>query len=539
MRPAAPGAGALHESQTQPPHAQHGILTAGLPRRVATFTLGALLLSGLQPALAAGNSRSPNFIVILADDAGWGDLGCYGNTNIATPRLDRMAREGVRFTDFYAAAPFCSPSRAALLTGRLPARCGVPYVLFPAEHHGLPPDEITLAEQLKPRGYATACIGKWHLGWDKPFRPQRRGFDAFFGLPYSNDAHEWLVGEPFTQISGVMPLPLVDGDRIAEAPVDQATLTQRYTRRAVEFIRDHRDRPFFLYLAHTMPHIPQYASAAFAGKSRGGRYGDVMEELDWSTGVLLDTLRELGLAEKTLVVFSSDNGAVVRPPKWKSSEGNFPGRNFGGSNGGLRGAKGQTFEGGMRVPCIWWWPGQIPAGRTVHDVASLLDLFPTFAHLAGAPPPADRVYDGRDLGPQLRGKTRITASPPFFYYFGAQLQAVRLGDWKLFLPITNAVQPAPRSLWYEHNPALAERHHRRWPKPTLHNLNNDTAEQRDVAAQHPEVVEKLLAMARAFDTQLQRDQRTLFVVDGPKPPAPGQFRQPEEDLRTWRETDRK
>jgi arylsulfatase A-like enzyme len=501
--------------------------------------LGLLLAAGLEPAAAAQASSRPNFIVILADDLGWGDLGCYGNTNIATPRLDRMAREGIRFTDFYAAAPFCSPSRAALLTGRLPARCGVPYVLFPAEHHGLPPDEITLAEHLKTRGYATACIGKWHLGWDKPFRPQRHGFDVFFGVPYSNDSREWNIGEPFVQVLGLQPLPLVDGDRVVEAPVDQATLTQRYTRRAVQFIRDHRKRPFFLYLAHTMPHIPQYASAAFAGKSRGGLYGDTIEELDWSTGVLLDTLRELGLAENTLVVFTSDNGPVVRPPKWKSEQGNFPGRNFGGSNGGLRGAKGQTFEGGMRVPCVWWWPGKLTEGRVSSVTASLLDLFPTFAGLARAPLPRDRVYDGRDLGPLLRGKPRATPSPPFFYYFSAQLQAVRLEEWKLFLQITNAPQPAPRSLWYEHQPALAERHHRLWPQATLHNLNSDPAEQHDVAAQNPEVVEKLLALAREFDAGLQHDRRELFVVDGPAPPTPGQIRKPDEDLRAWRETDSK
>jgi arylsulfatase A-like enzyme len=495
--------------------------------------LALALIVGYTPIVRAAETPRPNFIVILADDVGWGDLGCYGNTNVATPRLDRVAREGVRFTDFYAAAPFCSPSRTALLTGRHPARCGVPYVLFPAEHHGLPPDEITLAEHLKARGYATACVGKWHLGWDKPFRPLRQGFDEFFGLPYSNDAREWAVGEPFTQTTCLMPLPLVDGERVLEAPVDQATLTQRYTRRAVQFIRDHRDQPFFLYLAHTMPHIPQHASAKFAGRSKAGLYGDVIEELDWSVGTILDTLRELGLASKTLVVFSSDNGAVVRPRNWKSGQGSFAGRDFGGSNGGLRGAKGQTFEGGMRVPGLFWWPDKISAGQTINAPASLLDLFPTFAKLAGMPLPQDRVYDGHDLGPLLRGERKSGEPAPFFYYFGPQLQAVRQGEWKLFLQITNAPQPAPRSLWYDHQPALAEKHHRLWPKATLHDLNRDPAEQRDVAAQHPDIVEKLLALARVFDAGLQREQRELFVVDGPKPPAPGQVRKPDEDLRAW------
>jgi len=211
----------------------------------------------------------PNVIVILADDLGYGDLGCYGSTTIATPRLDRLAREGLRFTDAYAAAPFCSPSRAALLTGRLPARCGLPYVLFPTEHHGLPAGETTIAELLQTRGYATACIGKWHLGWDAPFRPLAQGFDRFHGLPHTNDVREWRVGDAFTQLSMFAPLARVEGERVVESPVDQAELTRHYTEEAVAFIRANRERPFFLYLPHTMPHVPQYASPRFAGKSRG------------------------------------------------------------------------------------------------------------------------------------------------------------------------------------------------------------------------------------------------------------------------------
>jgi arylsulfatase A len=229
----------------------------------------ALLLVALLPSAAradADRSRLPNVVLIVADDLGYGDLGCFGSNDIATPRLDGMAREGIRFTDYSAAAPFCSPSRAALLTGRLPARCGVPYVLFPAERHGLPADEITLAELLRERGYATACVGKWHLGWTAASRPLANGFDEFFGLPYSNDSTEWPLGERFTQVMGPQPLPLIDGDRIIEAPVDQSTLTRRYTERAARFIRENRDRPFFLYLAHTMPHVPQYASPQFKGK---------------------------------------------------------------------------------------------------------------------------------------------------------------------------------------------------------------------------------------------------------------------------------
>jgi arylsulfatase A-like enzyme len=327
-------------------------------------TLGFLVLAAALgfPAAAPAASK-PNLIVILADDLGYGDLGCYGAKTLATPRIDGMARQGARCTDFYAAAPFCSPSRAALLTGRLPVRCGVPYVLFPTEHTGLPAAEITLAEFLKEHGYATACIGKWHLGWDRVFRPQQHGFEVFFGLPYSNDMIEWPVGEPFRQTFGLEPLPLLDGDRVVEAPVQQESLTRRYTERAKAFIRANRDRPFFLYVPHTMPHIPQYASEMFAGKSKGGIYGDAVEELDWSTGQILDTLRDLKLAEKTLVVFTSDNGAVVRPRAAKPA-GPFGERGNGGSVGPLRGSKGTTFEGGMRVPGISGGPALSPPARS-------------------------------------------------------------------------------------------------------------------------------------------------------------------------------
>jgi arylsulfatase A len=497
----------------------------------------AFVAVGFSALAAAPAPRPPNFILIVADDLGYGDLGGYGSERIATPRLDRMAREGTRFTDYYVAAPFCSPSRAALLTGRLPARCGVPYVLFPAEHTGLPPDEVTLAELLKPRGYATACIGKWHLGWDRPFRPTRQGFDEFLGLPYSNDSNEWPVGEPFMQVMGLQPLPLVDGERVVEAPAEQATLTQRYTRRAAEFIRRHRDRPFFLYLPHTMPHIPQYASPDFAGKSRDGLYGDAVEELDWSTGVLLDTLRELNLAGHTLVLFTSDNGANARPPaaaKAKpAAKSRFPGRSLGGSNAPFRAGKGTTFEGGLRVPFIAWWPGQVPAGRTNATPVSALDLLPTFAELAQAKPP-ERTLDGRSIAALLRGAANEGPARPLFHCFGTQLQAVREGPWKLFVPVDRLPAPRPASLWFAHQPLVFERQHRLWPKPTLHHLGSDPGEAKDVAADNPAVVERLLKLAREFEVKFQRDVRPLEVVPGPQPPAPGQIRRTEDDLSAWR-----
>jgi arylsulfatase A len=260
-------------------------------------------------------ARVPNFIIIFADDLGYGDLGCYGSAKIATPRLDRMAAEGVRLTDFHVTAPICSPSRASLLTGRYAQRAGLPFVLFPTERKGLAPEESTLAEVLKARGYATACIGKWHLGFLPPFQPMRQGFDEFFGLPYSNDSAKQPPDQPFNPVLATVELPLLRGAEVIEAPVTQETLTERYTEEAVEFIRRNRDRPFFLYLPHTFPHRPLYASERFRGRSRDGLYGDTVECLDWSTGRILDTLAELGLDERTLVCFTSDNGPPPTAPR--------------------------------------------------------------------------------------------------------------------------------------------------------------------------------------------------------------------------------
>jgi arylsulfatase A len=506
----------------------------GCLRLVALLSLVAAV-----PGVSAARASEPppNVIVILADDLGYADLSCQGSTTIATPRLDRLAREGVRFTDAYSAAPFCSPSRAALLTGRLPARAGLPYVLFPAEHHGLPAAEITLAELLQTRGYATACIGKWHLGWNPTFRPHRQGFDVFFGLPYSNDSNEWPVGEPFLQVMGLEPLPLIDGDRVVEAPVDQSTLTQRYTERAVAFIRENRDRPFFLYLPHTMPHTPQYASPGFAGKSKGGLYGDTVEEIDASTGVILDTLRELGLDERTLVIFSSDNGAPSRAPagapgaakaKKAGAAGNprFPGRSFAGSNEPLRAGKGTTFEGGIRVPFLARWPGRIAPGRVVADPVSLLDIFPTCAALAGVALPGDRVIDGRDIRSVLTGPSAAGANEPrtLYHYFGYQAQALREGRWKLFLAVDRRPEPRPVSLWYDHLPALFDTHHRLLAEPELYDLSRDPGEKHNLAREHPEVVARLTRAAREFDAALMRDRRPMEFVPGPPPPAPKTIR---------------
>ena len=503
------------------------------------FLLALLPFAALAPARAAG--PPPNFVIILADDLGYGDLSCYGSKTIATPRLDRLAREGLRFTDAYAASPFCSPSRAALLTGRLPARCGLPYVLFPPEHHGLPPDEITLAALLRARGYATACIGKWHLGWDRPFRPQAHGFDEFLGTPYPNNFSEWRIGAPFTAMTGLAPFPLIDGDRVIEAPTDQALLTQRYTERAVAFIRANKDRPFFLYLPHTMPHIPQFASPAFAGKSKGGLYGDTIEELDWSTGVIVDTLRELGLDRRTLVVFTSDNGATGRGANANAKAGgeNSPGvesqRANGGSNGPLRRGKGTTFEGGVRLPLIAWWPGKIaPRGDTA-AVITHMDLFPTCAALAGVPLPPGRTLDGRDVSAHLLAGTTL-GPRPVFQYFGYQAQAVRDGKWKLFVQVDTRPTPRPASLWWVHQPKLFDTQHRLLAAPELYDLTADIGETTNIAAQHPEVVARLTSLVREFDAALQRDKRAMHFVDGPPPPAPGTVRTAGTDLSPYRLT---
>lgn len=429
--------------------------------------MGTLLSQGC----AAGNQR-PNFVILFADDLGYGDLGCYGHPTIRTPALDRMAAEGMKFTQFYSAAPVCTPSRAALLTGRLPIRSGMcsdkRRVLFPNSAGGLPDHEITLAEALKTNGYATACIGKWHLGHLPPYLPMRHGFDDYFGLPYSNDMHAAKRGDP--------PVPLMRGDKIIEQPVEQTTLTPRYTDHAIRFITQNRSKPFLVYLPYTFPHVPLYASKRFKGTSTRGLYGDVVEEIDWSVGRILQTLRKLSLAENTLVIFTSDNG----PWLIKNLEG--------GSAGLLRGGKGSTWEGGMREPCIAWWPGKIKAGRVTQAVANTMDLFTTCVTLAGASLPQDRIIDGKNLsGILLETQTR-RHNQPFFYYRGTRLMAVRKGPWKAHL-ITQSGYGGKKP--EQHDP------------PLLYHLEQDPAEKHDVAEDHPEVIADLLREVHAHKTAIK------------------------------------
>lgn len=352
------------------------------------------------------NNKRPNIVIILCDDLGYGDLGCFGAEDIETPNIDKMAREGIRFTEFYSASPVCSPSRAALLTGRMPQRMGINSVFFPESYTGLPVEEITLADILKKEGYATGIIGKWHLGHRDQYLPLQRGFDEYFGIPYSNDMQSVVY---------------LRGNKVEEYHVDQHCITKRYTAEAKNFIEHHYKEPFFLYLAHNMPHVPIYASEDFAGTSGRGCYGDVIREIDWSTGQLMDILEKYGILENTLIIFTSDNGP------WLVME------DHGGSPGILREGKQYTFEGGQRVPAIAMWPAGIPPGQVYDDMALMMDWFPTIATITRSQIPADRPYDGVDISQVLKGKT-AREETGFLYFDLSELQAYRYGDWKVKLP---------------------------------------------------------------------------------------------------------
>lgn len=435
-----------------------------------------LLVGWLTGAPALLGADKPNIVILFADDLGYGDLGCYGSPTIRTPHLDRMAAEGLRFTDFYSAAEVCTPSRAALQTGRYPIRsgmCGDRRVLFPNSAGGLPQAEITIAEALKPHGYATAHIGKWHLGIHPGGRPRDQGFDHSFGLPYSND----MDSRPDLPrgASGLADpprdgwnVPLLRDGQVVEQPVDQTTLTRRYTEEAQRFIRANKEGAFFLYFAHTFPHVPLFASPAFKGQSRAGIYGDAVQELDWSVGQVLDTLTQEGIAGRTLVFFTSDNGP------WLIMG------DQGGSAGPLREGKGSTWEGGMRVPGVAWMPGRIRPGRTA-ELAHAMDLFPTALALAGAPLPAGVTLDGTDLAPLLFAGQALPPRP-FFYYRGEQLFAARWGEWKAHFRTQSGYGQPQADL---HDP------------PLLFHLGRDPSEKRDVAAGHPEVIEQIQAALKA------------------------------------------
>ncbi|MCP4192933.1 MAG: sulfatase [Planctomycetaceae bacterium] len=442
-----------------------------------------LAFLSLLPNSLSASETSPNFVVIFCDDLGFADLGCFGHPTIRTPHLDRMAAEGQKWTSFYCAAPVCTPSRAGLMTGRLPIRNGMTsakrVVLFPNSGGGLPQEEITMAELLKQRNYATACIGKWHLGHLPQFLPTQAGFDEYFGIPYSNDMHK---------PGGV---PLMRNEKILEQPVDQRTVTKRYTEEAVRFIREHAEEPFFLYLPHTMPHIPLFVSDKFKDTSPRGLYGDVIEEIDWSVGQVLDTLREVGCDEKTMVVFTSDNGP------WLSFRLN------GGSAGLLRAGKGTTFEGGMRVPTIFRWPGKIKAGSTVTQMGSTLDLMATCAAISNTQLPTDRTLDSLDLSPALLG-TGSSPRDTMFYYTRGVLYAVRKGPYKLHL--------------WTREPIKYGRAPIRQDPPLLYHVEHDPGEQFDLAAKNPAVVAELLQVIAEHEKTVKPavDQLAIPLVTDAK-----------------------
>ena len=422
----------------------------------ASAASSAALMLGVKPAAAEARTRPPNFVIILTDDQGYQDVGCFGSPDIRTPCLDRMADEGIKLTSFYA-APVCTPSRARIMTGCYPPRVSLPNVLNPSSTTGISDDEITIAQLLKERSYATGCIGKWHLGHQPKFLPTRHGFDSYYGIPYSNDMDRKEKQE--------LAIPLMRNEKVIERPAVQETLTERYTDEAIAFIRRNRAKPFFLYLPHTFPHFPLHVSERFRGKSKAGLYGDVIECLDWSTGQILDALKEEGLDGNTLVVFTSDNGP------WLERKDQC------GSALPLRAGKGTTYEGGVRVPCIARWPGRIPAGTSCAEMAANFDLYPTLAKLAGAKAPEDRIVDGRDIWGLLSGQPGAkTPHEALFYYRGNALQAVRSGRWKLIL---------------EHQPQGSKQ----TTPLALYDLETDISETTDLSADYPKTVKRLLDMA--------------------------------------------
>jgi arylsulfatase A-like enzyme len=455
-----------------------------MTRQLLLAAIALLAVPGLTHADAAAD-KPPNVILIFTDDQGYGDLGCFGATGFKTPNMDRLAAEGMRFTSFYSGCPVCSGSRAALLTGRHYQRVGVPPVMFPGNKNGIKAEEATVAEILKEKGFATAIVGKWHLGHLPPYLPTKHGFDSYFGIPYSNDMsldpesakfaancvfREGVTAETArTEKPRGGKVPLMRGEEVIEYPADQTTLTRRYTEEAVRFIRANKDKPFFLYLPHTMPHLPMACSPDFKGRTKT-LFGDVIEELDWSVGEVLKAVADSGLDERTLIIFTTDNGTRS------------------GSSGPLRAQKASLYEGGYRVPCLMRWPGRIPAKRACNEIAATIDILPTLARLVGSAAPSDRPIDGKDIRPLMFGEAN--AKTPHEHYMLAHGQgALRSGNWK-FYPWPEGADKKGAAV--------------KGPKVQLYDLTNDLGEKQNVAEQHPEVVARLQKAFDAFLADLKK-----------------------------------
>lgn len=447
----------------------------------ATLLAAPSCVGSRQSRKSKGAKDKPNFVLVFMDDQGYQDVGCFGSPNIKTPNLDKMATEGMRFTDFYSAASVCSPSRAALLTGCYPPRVGVTKVLFPRDNIGLNSKEVTIADILGDRGYATACIGKWHLGHLPEFLPTSNGFDYYLGVPYSNDM-DGVKGKNRNldrawREKDFSPwnVPLMRNEEIIERPADQTKLIGRYTDEAVSFINRNKSKPFFLYLPHTMPHIPLFVGDDFFVDDPQQAYKATIEQIDFSMGKILKALKKAGVDENTLVVFTSDNGP------WLSK------KHHGGSALPLRDGKFSTYEGGMREPCIMRWPGRIPKGTQCAEVCGTIDLLPTFAKLAGADPPTDRVIDGKDIWLLMAGSKEVKSPHEAYYFYrGTRLEAIRAGIWKLV---------------------------RRNKKIELFDLKDDLSETKNLAGEKGDVVERLTAMMDKFDSELKANSRPVGKVE--------------------------
>lgn len=475
----------------------------GMSRRAFLAQLGGAALVAALP-MRGQERRLPNVVLIYTDDQGYADAACYG-ASYATPNLDRLAREGVRFTDYYSPYASCSPSRAGMLTGCYPPRVGMNHVLGPLERIGLNPEETTIADMLKPLGYATACVGKWHVGHLPEFLPTKQGFDEYFGLPYSNDM--WPVGYDGVSKakSQYPPLPLIEGEKpieVIDSLAKQGELTTRYTERAVDFIRRNAQRPFFLYLPHSMVHVPIAVSSKFKGKSGQGLFADVVMELDWSVGEILRVLAETGQDRNTLVIYTSDNGP------WLCFG------NHAGSVGPLRGGKGNTFDGGQREICLMRWPDQIPAGQVQREPASSIDLLPTIAEITGAPLPQQPI-DGKSILPLMRGEAgaKCPHEGLLFYYGNGKLEAIRSGRWKLHFPHDyrqyEGFEPGKDGF-----PGKVGKGHIEWE---LFDLEADIGERQNLAAEQPEIVQRLRELGERMDADIQQNKRPVGRIPGPEP----------------------